>query len=162
MQVAVPHLKPRILPSLFATGKNLPLEMLRAGWGSVYEQAGAEYGARGVEEFLRVQSEAQYVLSPHTYRYVFVLKARLQEGEKRDMAAWDTRRDPCRVQTTIPRCRVGRTCGTFACYSATRRHWSRLVPKSVSHQVASIPPRINIHPVCTSTPDKTFKFLWPY
>ena len=68
MQVAVPHLKPRILPSLFATGKNLPLEMLRAGWGSVYEQAGAEYGARGVEEFLRVQSEAQYVLSPHTIR----------------------------------------------------------------------------------------------
>ncbi|KAI0705983.1 hypothetical protein C8T65DRAFT_740708 [Cerioporus squamosus] len=57
--VAVPHLKPRFLPGLFATGKNLPLEMLRAGWGSVYEQAGAEYGLRGVEEFLRVQSEAQ-------------------------------------------------------------------------------------------------------
>ncbi|RDX49048.1 staphylococcal nuclease [Lentinus brumalis] len=57
--VAVPHLKPRFLSGLFATGKNLPLEMLRAGWGSVYEQAGAEYGMRGVEEFLRVQSEAQ-------------------------------------------------------------------------------------------------------
>ncbi|RPD53641.1 SNase-domain-containing protein [Lentinus tigrinus ALCF2SS1-7] len=57
--VAVPHLKPRLLPNSLATGKNLPLEMLRAGWGSVYEQAGAEYGPRGVEEFLRVQSEAQ-------------------------------------------------------------------------------------------------------
>ena len=38
------------------------MEMLRAGWGSVYEQAGAEYGKGGVEEFLRVQTEAQYVL----------------------------------------------------------------------------------------------------
>lgn len=33
--------------------------MLRAGWASVYEQAGAEYGKSGLDEFLRVQSEAQ-------------------------------------------------------------------------------------------------------
>jgi len=52
--------------------------MLRVGWGTVYEQvchletmyyefsesvqAGAEYGERGKEEFLRVEAEAKYVL----------------------------------------------------------------------------------------------------
>ncbi|KAI0742461.1 SNase-domain-containing protein [Daedaleopsis nitida] len=57
--VAMPHLKPRVLPGSLAQGKCLPLEMLRAGWGSVYEQAGAEYGPGGLDEFLRVQKEAQ-------------------------------------------------------------------------------------------------------
>ena len=33
--------------------------MLRAGWVEVYEQAGAEYGKWGKDEFLRAQAEAQ-------------------------------------------------------------------------------------------------------
>ncbi|KAI0363942.1 SNase-domain-containing protein [Pilatotrama ljubarskyi] len=57
--VSAVHLKPRLLPGWLTTGRNLSLEMLRAGWGAVYEQAGAEYGKSGLEEFLRVQSEAQ-------------------------------------------------------------------------------------------------------
>lgn len=57
--VAVPHLKPRILPGSLATGRCLPVEMLRAGWGSVYEQTGAEYGSGGLDKFLQVQKEAQ-------------------------------------------------------------------------------------------------------
>ncbi|KAI0351247.1 staphylococcal nuclease [Trametes cingulata] len=57
--VSAVHLKPRFLPGWLTTGRDLSLEMLRAGWGAVYEQAGAEYGKSGLEEFLRVQSEAQ-------------------------------------------------------------------------------------------------------
>ncbi|KAJ2986752.1 hypothetical protein NUW54_g9645 [Trametes sanguinea] len=57
--VSAVHLKPRLFPGWLATGKDLSLEMLRAGWASVYEQAGAEYGRSGLEEFLRVQKEAQ-------------------------------------------------------------------------------------------------------
>lgn len=33
--------------------------MLRAGWVTTYEQAGAEYGAHTKEEFLKVQEKAQ-------------------------------------------------------------------------------------------------------
>lgn len=33
--------------------------MLKAGWVTTYEQAGAEYGSWGKEEFLRVESEAK-------------------------------------------------------------------------------------------------------
>ncbi|KAG6829226.1 hypothetical protein H0H92_005228 [Tricholoma furcatifolium] len=57
--VANVTLSPRILPGSFVTGKNLSLEMLRAGWGTVYAQAGAEYGKAGKEEFLRVEAEAK-------------------------------------------------------------------------------------------------------
>ncbi|CAL1697475.1 unnamed protein product [Somion occarium] len=57
--VAVPHLKPRFLPSWMARGKCISLEMLRAGWAVTYEQSGAEYGKWGKEEFLRLQAEAQ-------------------------------------------------------------------------------------------------------
>ncbi|OBZ74521.1 putative endonuclease LCL3 [Grifola frondosa] len=57
--VAIPCLKPRLLPGFLATGKCLSLEMLRAGWVEVYEQAGAEYGRWGKDEFLRIQAEAQ-------------------------------------------------------------------------------------------------------
>ncbi|EIW56856.1 SNase-domain-containing protein [Trametes versicolor FP-101664 SS1] len=57
--VSAVHLKPRILPGWLTTGRDLSVEMLRAGWASVYEQAGAEYGKSGLDEFLRVQSEAQ-------------------------------------------------------------------------------------------------------
>ncbi|TFY56913.1 hypothetical protein EVG20_g8747 [Dentipellis fragilis] len=57
--VAIPLLPPRFLPSALVSGQPLALAMLRAGWVQVYEQAGAEYGPWGKEEFLRLQSEAQ-------------------------------------------------------------------------------------------------------
>ncbi|KAI0632698.1 hypothetical protein C8Q77DRAFT_1059037 [Trametes polyzona] len=66
--VSVVHLKPRLLPGWLATGRDLSLEMLKAGWASVYEQAGAEYGRSGLEEFLRVQTEAQYIFLPCVVR----------------------------------------------------------------------------------------------
>ncbi|TFK47134.1 staphylococcal nuclease [Heliocybe sulcata] len=37
----------------------LQLEMLAAGWVTTYEQAGAEYGKWGLEEFKRVEAEAR-------------------------------------------------------------------------------------------------------
>ncbi|KAI0640981.1 SNase-domain-containing protein [Trametes meyenii] len=57
--VSAVHLKPRLLPGWLASGRDLSIEMLRAGWGSVYEQAGAEYGKSGLAKFLRIQKEAQ-------------------------------------------------------------------------------------------------------
>jgi len=39
--------------------RNLPLEMVRAGWGVVYTGAGAEYGGWGQAAFLAAQTEAQ-------------------------------------------------------------------------------------------------------
>ena len=33
--------------------------MLRAGWATTYEQAGAEYGKWGKDEFLRIEAEAK-------------------------------------------------------------------------------------------------------
>ncbi|TFY67000.1 hypothetical protein EVJ58_g1907 [Rhodofomes roseus] len=57
--VAHVHWKPRILPGSLATGKSVPIEMLQHGWAEVYEQSGAEHGQLGVDEFLRVQGEAQ-------------------------------------------------------------------------------------------------------
>jgi len=52
------------IPSL-GRRKNLSLEMLRAGWATTYEQAGAEYGdidgkgKGGKDEFLRVEARAK-------------------------------------------------------------------------------------------------------
>ncbi|KAI0319415.1 hypothetical protein OF83DRAFT_1162960 [Amylostereum chailletii] len=57
--VAIPHLRPWFLPGFLATGKCVSLEMLKAGWAEVYEQAGAEYGRWGKDEFLKLQVEAQ-------------------------------------------------------------------------------------------------------
>ncbi|KAF9463401.1 hypothetical protein BDZ94DRAFT_1259266 [Collybia nuda] len=57
--VANVRLSPRILPGALVSGKNLSLEMLRAGWVTTYEQAGAEYGESTKEEFLRVEAEAK-------------------------------------------------------------------------------------------------------
>ncbi|KAI0798199.1 SNase-domain-containing protein [Abortiporus biennis] len=57
--VALAYLKPRILPASIFKGKNLSVEMLQAGWATVYEQAGAEYGDYGKDEFLRIQADAQ-------------------------------------------------------------------------------------------------------
>jgi endonuclease YncB( thermonuclease family) len=52
------------LPGSIVSGKNLSLEMLKAGWVTTYEQAGAEYGDRGKDEFLRVEAEAKYAHFP--------------------------------------------------------------------------------------------------
>lgn len=48
------------LPGSITSGKSLSLEMLKAGWVTTYEQAGAEYGEWGKDEFLRVEAEAKY------------------------------------------------------------------------------------------------------
>ncbi|KAG5350570.1 hypothetical protein C0989_010357 [Termitomyces sp. Mn162] len=58
-EVANVNIPPRILPGPFSSGKVLALEMLRAGWGTTYEQAGAEYGKVGKDEFLRTEAEAR-------------------------------------------------------------------------------------------------------
>ncbi|CCL99817.1 uncharacterized protein FIBRA_01841 [Fibroporia radiculosa] len=57
--VAMPYLKPRILPGFIMKGKCLSIEMVRAGWAEVYTAAGAVYGHFGKDEFLRLQGEAQ-------------------------------------------------------------------------------------------------------
>ena len=45
------------------TTRNLPLEMVRAGWGAVYSQRGAEYGSDWEKEaYLAAEVEAQSVL----------------------------------------------------------------------------------------------------
>ena len=41
--------------------RNLPLEMVRAGWGFVYTQRGAEYGGWEKEVYLAAEAEAQCV-----------------------------------------------------------------------------------------------------
>jgi endonuclease YncB( thermonuclease family) len=50
---------PKIFPCGLPFGKSLALEMLRAGWATTYEQAGAEYGKWGKDKFLRIESEAK-------------------------------------------------------------------------------------------------------
>jgi len=54
-------LAPPFLPGWLVTGRSLALEMLRAGVGTTYEQAGAEYGKYGKDEFVKVEAEARYV-----------------------------------------------------------------------------------------------------
>ncbi|KAF9074457.1 hypothetical protein BDP27DRAFT_1214238 [Rhodocollybia butyracea] len=50
--------KKRFLPgSMF--GSSLSLEMLRVGWATTYEQAGAEYGKWGKEEYIRTETGAK-------------------------------------------------------------------------------------------------------
>ena len=58
-QVAAAYLKPRILPAWLAAGKPLSLEMCREGWACVYEQSGAVYGDLTLEDYKRVEKEAQ-------------------------------------------------------------------------------------------------------
>ncbi|KAG0693879.1 hypothetical protein DFH29DRAFT_370226 [Suillus ampliporus] len=57
--VSVVTLPPPFLPGWLTTGRSLALEMLRAGTGLTYEQAGAEYGKYGKDEFIRVEAEAR-------------------------------------------------------------------------------------------------------
>ena len=48
-----------------ATTRNLPLEMIRAGWGVVYIQKGAVYGSGWEKEtYLAAEAEAKSVLFP--------------------------------------------------------------------------------------------------
>lgn len=63
-QVGLVQLPPLFLPGSIVSGKSLSLEMLRSGWSTTYEQAGAEYGKWGKDEFLRVEAEAKYVIAP--------------------------------------------------------------------------------------------------
>ena len=58
--------------------RNLPLEMVRAGWGVVYTAAGAQYGGWGQPAFLEAQAEAQYV-----FFYVLLSRARYLTDESR-------------------------------------------------------------------------------
>ncbi|KAF7312178.1 TNase-like domain-containing protein [Mycena indigotica] len=57
--VAVVTLSPQFLPGSLFYGKSLPLEMLKAGWATTYEQAGAEYGKWGKAEYLKVENDAK-------------------------------------------------------------------------------------------------------
>ena len=41
--------------------RNLPLEMIREGWGVVYTKAGAVYGDLDLETYLAAQADAQCV-----------------------------------------------------------------------------------------------------
>lgn len=59
-QVGFPYLPHRVFPSRFK-GRPLPLEMLRAGMGTTYIQAGSVYGPYTKEDFLAVELEAKYV-----------------------------------------------------------------------------------------------------
>lgn len=61
LQVAVPYLKRRFLPGWIAVGQPLPYEMCRQGWAFVYRQQGAEYGDLTLEDYNRVEKEAQCV-----------------------------------------------------------------------------------------------------
>lgn len=59
-------LPPRILPSWLATGRNVSQEMLKAGWATTYDQAGAAYGERTREQFQLLEAEAKY--APASFR----------------------------------------------------------------------------------------------
>ena len=43
----------------FYRGRDVSLEMVKAGWAEIYEQSGAEYGRIGLEEFKRQQAKAE-------------------------------------------------------------------------------------------------------
>lgn len=40
-------------------GRNISIEMLKAGWATVYEQANAEYGTWDKEFYLKVEKQAK-------------------------------------------------------------------------------------------------------
>jgi endonuclease YncB( thermonuclease family) len=63
LQVGLPYLPPRFLPSRFFKGKPVAFEMLRAGHATTYEQAGAEYGPWGKAKFLRLEAIAKSAIS---------------------------------------------------------------------------------------------------
>jgi endonuclease YncB( thermonuclease family) len=61
------------------TTRNLSLEMVRAGWGVVYEKTGAEYGQWNKEAYLVAQSEAQCVFF-FSHFFSFVLESLIGLG----------------------------------------------------------------------------------
>jgi endonuclease YncB( thermonuclease family) len=71
--VAHVWLPPRLLPARWFRGAPLALEMLRAGHGTVYAQAGAEYGAWGKDKFLAVEAQARCAPRPRPSICVWVL-----------------------------------------------------------------------------------------
>jgi hypothetical protein len=92
--VWLPH---RVLPARWFRGRPLALEMLRAGHGTVYAQAGAEYGAWGKDKFLAVEAQARYAPRPRPSIYVWVLTGE-QEGAPWDLGGRCRARDACGVQ----------------------------------------------------------------
>lgn len=58
-QVGLVELQPRFLPGWLVPGKSLGLEMLKAGWATTYQQAGAEYGKHGKGVFLQIEAKAK-------------------------------------------------------------------------------------------------------
>ncbi|KZP27968.1 nuclease [Athelia psychrophila] len=57
--VGLVELPPRFLPGWLVPGKSLGLEMLKAGWATTYQQAGAEYGKHGKGVFLQIEAKAK-------------------------------------------------------------------------------------------------------
>ncbi|KAF9528817.1 hypothetical protein CPB83DRAFT_853783 [Crepidotus variabilis] len=57
--VAEVQCSPRFLPGWFFNGKSVAEEMLRAGWGVTYEQAGALYGKIGKEGYMQLEKQAK-------------------------------------------------------------------------------------------------------
>jgi len=95
---------PRILPGFLTSSKSLSLEMLRVGWVTIYEQAGAEYGYWGKDEFLRVEAEAKAARrgiwkhgtkaeTPAEYKRRYANAGSLEEAEA---AKPETKQDPPR------------------------------------------------------------------
>ncbi|KIK09435.1 hypothetical protein K443DRAFT_82346 [Laccaria amethystina LaAM-08-1] len=74
--VAHVHLPPRILPASLFLGRNVSLELLKAGWGTIYEQCqverspnlpsslqtGAEYAKGRKDDYIRIEAEAKSVI----------------------------------------------------------------------------------------------------
>ena len=52
----LPH---RGIPASLHKGRNVSLEMVRAGWATVYSQKMAEYGDEGEETFKNAEKEAK-------------------------------------------------------------------------------------------------------
>ena len=90
------------------TTRNLPLEMVRAGWGSVYTQSGAVYGDWEKEVYLAAEAEAQCVFSsfpgplfepsPSSLLGLPTYWSCLGQGcAERHMAGWHGHRVACRI-----------------------------------------------------------------
>ena len=79
--------------SAAGTTRNLPLEMIRAGWGVVYSQRGAEYGSGWEKEmYLAAEAEAQSVPFPILFLSCFSYSAfgvlRRQGRAEGHVATW--------------------------------------------------------------------------
>ena len=66
-------------PPLVAATRNLPLEMVCAGWGIVYMGVGAQCGGWGQAAFFVAQAEAQYVFVCFFF-FFFVLTSPSRAG----------------------------------------------------------------------------------